>query len=149
LDQNFVPKLCDFSISITIPPEQSHARDNLNIESEYCDPEYLESGSVTEKSDVFSFGMILLVFLTGKSASTNKFWREWPLINNGEGEHIQNEHVTEFVDPNIVSEKGGDRQEQQVKAFFALGLACVRKKGEERPDMIDVAKELMRIETFP
>jgi hypothetical protein len=43
--------------------------------------------------------------------------RNW-IINNGEGEHVLNEHVTEFVDPNILSEKGGDRQAQQVKTLF-------------------------------
>jgi serine/threonine protein kinase len=149
LDHNFVPKLSNFSVSITIPPHESHARDDMNSMSEYCDPEYFESGYVTEKSDVYDFGMLLLVFLTGKSASTNMFWRKCSLINNYVGEHVLNEQMTEFVDPNILSEKGGDRQAKQVKAFFVLGLACVRKKGEERPDMIDVAKELMRIETFP
>ena len=35
---------------------------------------------------------------------------------------------------------------KQVKAFLALALTCSRRKGEERPDMIDVAKELMRID---
>jgi serine/threonine protein kinase len=145
LDHNFVPKLCNFSVSITIPPHESHARDDLNILSEYSDPEYLKSGSFTEKSDVYSFGMLLLVFLTGKSAY-DIYWGEKSLIKNYVGEHVLNEQVTEFVDPNILSEKGGDRQAQQVKAFFALGLACVRKKGEERLDMINVAKELMQID---
>jgi serine/threonine protein kinase len=66
LDHNFVPKLCNFSISITIPPNESHASDDKEITSVYHDPEYLESKSFTEKSDVHSFGMLLLIFLTGK-----------------------------------------------------------------------------------
>jgi serine/threonine protein kinase len=146
LDQDFVPKLCNFSISITIPPHQSHENTEINFMSVYSDPKYLESGSVNEKSDVYSFGMLLLVFLTGKSA-TNIRWepKYQSLVRNYVGDHILNEQVTEIVDPNILREEGGDGQAQQVKAFLALALTCIRRKGEERPDMIDVAKELMRI----
>ncbi|XP_059448084.1 non-functional pseudokinase ZED1-like [Corylus avellana] len=138
LDHNFVPKLCNFSISITIPPGESHARDDTIIQPTYCDPEYFESGSMNEKSDVYSFGIVLLIFLTGKKATGFVWTTEF---------HASNEHVTtEIVDPNILREEGGDGQAQQVEAFLALALACIRRKGEERPDMIDVAKELMRIE---
>jgi len=68
-----------------------------------------------------------------------------PLIRYVE-DHVRNEKVTEIVDPNILREGGGDGQAQQVEAFLALALACTQEKGEERPDMIDVAKELMRID---
>ena len=150
LDLNFVPKLCNFSVSITIPPNESHASDNTFILSAYCDPEYLESGSVSEKSDVFSFGKLLLVFLTGKSA-TNIYGKPKyrSLLSNYMGDHVPNEQpeqVNEIVDLNILKEKGGDGQAQQVKDFFALALACIQEKGEARLDMIDVAKELMRID---
>jgi hypothetical protein len=62
------------------------------------------------------------------------------------GDHVPNEQVTEIMDPNILKEEGGDGQTQQVKAFLALALTCIQVKGEARPDMIDVAKELMRID---
>jgi hypothetical protein len=45
----------------------------------------------------------------------------------------------EIVDRKNLRERGGDGQARQIKAFLALALACNR-------DMIDVAKELMRIE---
>ncbi|XP_059446347.1 serine/threonine-protein kinase ZRK1-like [Corylus avellana] len=146
LDHNFVPKLSNFSVSITIPPHQSYASDDTDIMSLYCVPEYLESCSVTEKSDVYSFGMLLLIFLTGKSAKAIS-WKIRPLIYSYVREHVLNEQmITKIMDPNIFSEEGGDGQAQQVKAFLALALTCLRWKGEERPDMIDVAKELMRID---
>ncbi|XP_059446348.1 non-functional pseudokinase ZED1-like [Corylus avellana] len=117
LDRNFVPKLSNFSVSITIPPHQPYTSNETDITSLYCDPEYLESSSATEKSDVYSFDMLLLIFSTGKSAKAIS-WERKPLINNYVGEHVLNEQVTEFVDPNILREEGGDGQAQQVKDFL-------------------------------
>ena len=66
LDEDFVPKLCDFSYSITIPPKQSHVNDMVKGTVGYLDPVYVKSANISEKTDVYSFGVILLVFLTGQ-----------------------------------------------------------------------------------
>ena len=50
------------------------------------------------------------------------------------------------MDWKILRERGGDWQARQIEAFLAPALACNLEKGEARADMIDVAKELMRIE---
>ncbi|KAL6219064.1 hypothetical protein ACLB2K_012270 [Fragaria x ananassa] len=68
LDNDFAPKLCDFSLSVTIPPEQSHVEDVLTGTYGFLDPEYLVSSQFTEKTYVYSFGVILLILFTGESA---------------------------------------------------------------------------------
>ncbi|XP_059446346.1 serine/threonine-protein kinase ZRK1-like [Corylus avellana] len=146
LDQDFVPKFSNFSISITIPPHQSHASDGRKYTSVYSDPEYMESGSVTEKSDVYSFGVLLLNFITGKKDESDVWSRKYQTLVRYVKDHVVNKRGTKIVDPNILREGGGDGQAQQVEAFLTLALACTRNKGNERPDMIDVAKELRRIE---
>jgi len=147
LDNNFVPKLCNFSVSITIPLHETHARDDLEDTFGHSDPDSLASGFVTEKSDVYGFGVLLLVFLTGKKdTSTLRLEGKYHSLIRYVEDHVRNEKVTDIVDPNILREGGGDGQAQQVEAFLALALACTQEKGEERPDMIDVAKELMRID---
>ena len=50
------------------------------------------------------------------------------------------------MDPKLSSEGGEDGKAQQIGSFLKLASACSQKKSEARPDMIDVAKELMRIE---
>jgi serine/threonine protein kinase len=146
LDHNFVPKFCNFSISITIPPEQSHVGDNLKGTFDgCCDPEYLKSGSVTEKSDVYSFGVLLLVFLFGRRARLLD-WEVGSIIVYARQNAGTDRLFGEIVDGANLRERGGDGQARQIKAFLALALVCTREKGEARPDMIDVAKELMRIE---
>jgi hypothetical protein len=65
------------------------------------------------------------------------------------GDHVPNEQViAEIMDPNILREEGADGQAQQVKAFLVLALACILRKGEERPHMINVAKEVVHMTFF-
>ncbi|KAH0749070.1 hypothetical protein KY290_028302 [Solanum tuberosum] len=64
-----VAKILDFSVSISLPPGESEAyvfRIFGGI-STYRAPEYAMSGLVTQKIDVYSFGVLLLQLLTGKN----------------------------------------------------------------------------------
>ncbi|KAM5549777.1 non-functional pseudokinase ZRK2 [Rosa sericea] len=158
LDHDFAPKLCDFSLSITIPPEESHVEENiLTGKYEYLDPAYIRSGYVTEKNDVYSFGVILLVFLSGRDAIQRNQAGEEESIDESIDEsivsyvklHASDDQFHTIVDPKILEElKGEDErpQQQQLLDFLALALLCTREESERRPDMIDVAKQLVRIE---
>ncbi|PQQ22002.1 non-functional pseudokinase ZED1 isoform X1 [Prunus yedoensis var. nudiflora] len=117
LDDDYVPKLSDFASSVTIPLDQF-------------------------------FGVLLLVFLTRRAS-----FKKGPLgtellaadlkLNVSDGQ-IQMETI---ADLKILEEVGGDEQaQQQLQDFLALVLLCIQEETEARPDMIDVAKELVRIE---
>ncbi|CAL9022629.1 unnamed protein product [Prunus brigantina] len=125
LDHDYVPKLSNFSLSITIPPT---------------------SGRISEKTDLCSFGVLLLVFLTGR--------RAW-LIKPQEGGYssvidYMKSHAYQLqaiVDPKILEEVGGNEQvEQQLHDFLELALSCTQDEIEGRPYMSNVARELVRID---
>ncbi|KAK9988695.1 hypothetical protein SO802_028934 [Lithocarpus litseifolius] len=67
-------------------------------------------------------------------------------IEKHERHPVLNDKLTEIVDPKLSSVGGEDGKAQQIGSFLKLASACSQKKSEARPDMIDVAKELMRIE---
>ncbi|XP_068318712.1 receptor-like protein kinase FERONIA [Pyrus communis] len=73
LDQNLEAKLSNFRLSKLGPPSLSNALIRLNSDSGvsgsvgYLDPEYLMSYQLTEKSDVFSFGVVLFEVLHANS----------------------------------------------------------------------------------
>ncbi|XP_062019750.1 non-functional pseudokinase ZRK2-like isoform X2 [Rosa rugosa] len=144
LDDDYVPKISDFSLAITIPPEQSHVEDVVLGTFAYFDPEYLSSGRITEKTDVYGFGVILLVFLSGREV----YQRNLKLVSYVRL-HASDDQFLTIVDPKILEEiKGEDEQaqQQQLHDFLALALLCTQDESERRPDMIDVAKQLVRIE---
>ncbi|XP_048426814.1 non-functional pseudokinase ZED1-like [Pyrus x bretschneideri] len=147
LDDDYVPKLYDFSHSITIPPPDWDVQDAVGGTPGYLDPAYMWSGSISEKADVYSFGVLLLVFLTGRKAVE---------FNQEEGYESVISYVLEcdgqiraIVDPKIFEEVGQNEQiQQQLHDFLNLALFCTRDRIESRPDMVDVARELVRIEEF-
>ncbi|CAB4290737.1 unnamed protein product [Prunus armeniaca] len=148
LDDDYVPKLSNFSLSITIPPKQSHVEDSVKGTYGYADPNYMATGYITAKSDVYSFGVLLLVFLTRRAALKNQAGKFEPITADLKlrlsDVRIQIETI---VDPKILENVGGDDQAQeQLQDFLELALSCIQTQCEARPDMIDVAKELVRIE---
>lgn len=145
LDENYVPKLCNFSLSITIPPKQSYAEDSPKGTFGYVDPTYMRSGYISEKGDVYSFGVLLLVFLTGQQAlNTYQEGGEYQSIIRYVKSHACDGQIETIVDPKVLGEVKGDKQ--HLHDFLALALLCTHDSSEVRPHMIDVAKELVRIE---
>uniref|UniRef100_A0A5B6Z5S7 Protein kinase domain-containing protein n=1 Tax=Davidia involucrata TaxID=16924 RepID=A0A5B6Z5S7_DAVIN len=143
VDQHGVAKLFDFSFSISIPPGESRVEDKPFGAVWFMDPDYIQSGFITDKSDVFSFGMILLTLLTGQSLFSNNLKEaeeEGDLVAYVK-KYVDKNQITEILDP-IILEGGGIEQEKQFRDFLELALRCVQEKGEDRPEMIYVAKEL-------
>ncbi|KAL6219063.1 hypothetical protein ACLB2K_012269 [Fragaria x ananassa] len=150
LDNDFTPKLHDFSYSITIPPEQLHAEDKVVFGTfGFLDPAYCDSRQVTEKTDVYSFGAILLILLTGQNVLLlNEAGELESIVSYVELNACDGQFQT-IVDPKILEELGGEDEEaqlQQLHAFLTLALLCTQDESEASPYMMDVAKELVRIE---
>ncbi|XP_008236341.1 PREDICTED: non-functional pseudokinase ZED1-like [Prunus mume] len=126
LDDDYVPKLSNFSFSISA---QSHVKgDNKIRASGYTDPDYL-------------------VLLTRRDAYSNQAGgldiTANPKFHVSDGQT----QIQTIVDPKILQEVGADgHAQQQLQDFLALALSCIQNQTEERPKMIDVAKELVRIE---
>ncbi|XP_022774222.1 serine/threonine-protein kinase PBL27-like [Durio zibethinus] len=69
LGESFNPKLSDFGLAKFGPSgEKSYVSTRIMGTHGYCAPEYLASGKLTMKSDVFSFGVVLLELITGRKA---------------------------------------------------------------------------------
>ena len=102
----------------------------------FVEPQYCSTGILTEKTDVYGFGMILLELVTGE--------RSFVILKD----YLNKDLLDKIVDARIRGESGGFEQELQLQAFVELALRCVGEEREYRPDMIDVAKELKRIQTL-
>jgi serine/threonine protein kinase len=146
LDQHDVSKLTDFSLSISIPEGETHVEDDVRGTMGFVCPIYMSTSRITEKTDVFSFGMVLLEILTGqRSFDLERFVRDEDCSLRI---HVRNRVINEIVDPAILSEEGGAGVEQQLQAVWQLTLTCIEDDPEIRPTMVDVTKELRQIERF-
>ncbi|KAF8391967.1 hypothetical protein HHK36_022307 [Tetracentron sinense] len=121
LDQHYVAKLFDLGFSVSIPLGETHVDANRMWNFPTTAPESAYTGRYSEKSDVYSFGVILYEILTGKRILNAK-------------------DIRLFLKDNIV--KGNTKQ---LTACAELVVRCVDMNPEERPSMIEAAKELRRI----
>jgi len=104
----------------------------------FIDPDYMIRSFVTEKTDVFSFGVPLLVLLTGRNA----FQPEMSLK-----EYVKDlfwkDQVDEDVYPTIWGNGGEAIDRQQLEAFAELALRCTDDSGEDR--MMEVAAKKLKL----
>ncbi|KAJ6399790.1 hypothetical protein OIU77_020361 [Salix suchowensis] len=98
----------------------------------FVDPDFMIRNFVTEKTDVFSFGLLLLVLISGRNASQLE-------MSLTEG--------NEEVNPTIWGNGGVAIDQQQLEAFVKLALRCTNDSGEDSPLMMGVAaKRLQQFE---
>ncbi|XP_024039590.1 non-functional pseudokinase ZED1 [Citrus clementina] len=150
-DEDHVAKLFDFSLAESIPDGETHIKDAIPIGiMGFVATEYVTTGDYNEKCDVFSFGVLLLVLLTGqKLYSIDEAGdRHWLL--NRVKKHIECNTFDEIVDPVIREELciQSSEKDKQVQAFVELAVKCVSESAEDRPTMIDVAKQLRQAYRF-
>ena len=134
-DEECVAKLFDVTLSAVIPEGETHVNNGVVVRATmgHVAPEYAHTGDFNEKSDVYSFGILLLRLLTGHESRerVEKF--------------IENNRFDGIIDPMIVGDGLCPEKEHQLKAFADLALKCVFKSAEERPTMVDVAKQLKQL----
>ncbi|XP_011658440.2 wall-associated receptor kinase 2 [Cucumis sativus] len=139
LDHNFTAKVSDFGASKLVPMDQTQLSTMVQGTLGYLDPEYLLKSELTEKSDVYSFGIVLLELITGKKAVCF----DGPEAERNLAMYVlcamKEDRLAEVVDKEMVMDEG---KLNQIKEVSKIAKECVRVRGEERPNMKEVAMEL-------
>ncbi|TYI57743.1 hypothetical protein E1A91_D11G303100v1 [Gossypium mustelinum] len=110
LDDTFEPKLADFGLAKFTPDDFSHMSTRVAGTLGYVAPEYALYGQLTERSDVYGFGVVLLELLSSKQAviSINDHhtllltdWA-WSLVEEGRLFDVIDENVLELGPPEVM-----------------------------------------------
>ncbi|XP_059316309.1 LEAF RUST 10 DISEASE-RESISTANCE LOCUS RECEPTOR-LIKE PROTEIN KINASE-like 1.5 [Lycium ferocissimum] len=108
----------------------------------YLDPDYHKSFRLNEKSDIYSFGVVLLELITGMKAVDQKREKREMALADMVVSRIQMGLLQQVVDPVLVVD--GEAMEG-VGAVAELAFRCVATDKDDRPDSRDVVAELRRI----
>ncbi|XP_078166025.1 U-box domain-containing protein 70-like isoform X2 [Carex rostrata] len=129
LDTNLVTKISDFGISRLLKQPDTSSAAFIQTSRpvgtfSYIDPEYLSTGYLTPKSDIYSFGIIILRLLTGKSPM-NIARQVQDAMRNG-------------ILLSVIDETAGTWPFEQVKDLAKIALRCAELSRSQRPDLNEV-----------
>ncbi|KAG0585092.1 hypothetical protein KC19_3G257500 [Ceratodon purpureus] len=142
LDKNLAPKIADFGLALLYPDEGSHIM-TIHVAGTrgYLAPEYAQLGLLSEKVDVFSYGVLLLEIVSGrrnmepKSPEDQFYLPDWAWILHSEG------RIKELIDPTL-DQQNHHLHEREAIRILSIALLCVHRSGERRPDMKSVVAML-------
>ncbi|RXI07947.1 hypothetical protein DVH24_014513 [Malus domestica] len=139
LDHSMTAKVADFGFSKYAPQEgDSCASLEVRGTAGYLDPEYYMTHHLSAKSDVFSFGVVLLEIVCGREPlNIHRPRPEWSLVEWAKP-YVRESKIDEIVDPNI---KGAYHAEAMWRVV-EVALSCIEPFAASRPNMIEIVREL-------
>ncbi|KAI4306224.1 hypothetical protein L6164_029517 [Bauhinia variegata] len=130
LDGNFNPRLGDFGLAKLMDHDKSPVSTLTAGTMGYLAPEYLQYGKATEKTDVFSYGVVVLEVACGRRPIEREGTKMVNLVDWVWGLHSQGK-IIEAADKRLKEEF----IEEEMKKLLLLGLSCANPDSADRPSM--------------
>ncbi|BBN04100.1 protein MpRLK-Pelle_WAK2 [Marchantia polymorpha subsp. ruderalis] len=148
LDNAYNVKVADFGLSKLVPPEDTAAYavpTAIQGTPGYMDPGLLDQYELTDKSDVYSYGVLLLVILTGqRPVDLRRQPRDQNLVNRCNRLMTQG-LFADIIDPILSEAAESPYTLEAMDAVAKLAMKCVSRDGHDRPTMKEVVSELHTI----
>ncbi|KAI3912421.1 hypothetical protein MKW92_042038 [Papaver armeniacum] len=147
LDKDFNPKLSDFGLAKLGPVgDNTHVSTRVMGTYGYCAPEYAMSGKLTLKSDIYSFGVVLLELISGRKAiDTTKKQGEQNLISWSRPFFKDRRKFIQLVDPLLQ----GRFPTRCLHHAIAITAMCLQEQPSFRPFISDVVVALEYLASQP
>lgn len=141
LDKNFHAKVSDFGLAkLGSDKAGGHVSTRVLGTQGYVAPEYALTGRLTPKSDVYSYGVVLLELLTGRvPVDMKRAQGEGVLVSWALPQLTDREKVVEIMDPALE----GQYSMKEVVQVAAIAAMCVQPEADYRPLMADVVQSLV------
>lgn len=130
LDGNFNARLGDFGLAKLMDHDKSPVSTLTAGTMGYLAPEYLQYGKATDKTDVFSFGVVVLEVACGKRPIEREGPKMINLVDWVWGLYSEGK-IIEAVDKRL----NGEFEEEEMTKLLLLGLSCANPDSAARPTM--------------
>ncbi|KAI5410756.1 hypothetical protein KIW84_056051 [Lathyrus oleraceus] len=135
LDIDMIPKISDFGLARSFTGDQAETNTNRVMGTYgYMPPEYAVHGYFSIKSDVFSFGVVVLEIISGRK---NRGFCD-PIHHLNLLGHAWRLWIDERLEELIADISYDEAICSEIIRFIHVGLLCVQQKPENRPDMSSV-----------
>ncbi|KAJ4809554.1 Serine/threonine-protein kinase [Rhynchospora pubera] len=151
LDDNFNAKVSDFGLARLISAKDHRNRTLTSVRGTrgYLAPEWLANLPITSKSDVYSYGMVLLELISGRrnfdvsEGTSRKKFSLWAF------EEFERGDIAKILDQRVVSV---DLDMEQIERALKVCFWCIQEQPSMRPSMgkvVQMLEGIMQVERPP
>eukprot|EP00262_Sarcandra_glabra_P006405 TRINITY_DN1867_c0_g1_i4.p1 TRINITY_DN1867_c0_g1~~TRINITY_DN1867_c0_g1_i4.p1 ORF type:complete len:657 (+),score=80.40 TRINITY_DN1867_c0_g1_i4:260-2230(+) len=145
LDSKLRAKIADFGLARSFQEDKSHISTAIAGTLGYMAPEYLAHGQLTEKADVYSFGVLLLEIVSGRQNNRSKDSDFSDSLVTAAWKHFLAGTCDELIDPNLNlgnydndndnDNNIDDNIKSEILKVVHVGLLCTQEIAVLRPSM--------------
>ncbi|GMN54857.1 hypothetical protein TIFTF001_023971 [Ficus carica] len=138
LDKDFNAKISDFGLAKLNEEDKTHISTRIAGTIGYMAPEYAMRGYLTDKADIYSFGVVALEIVSGKSNTNYRpkedfvYLLDWAYVLQERG------NLLELVDPAL----GSEYSSEEAILMLNIALLCTNASPTLRPTMSQVVSML-------
>ncbi|XP_017980176.1 PREDICTED: probable LRR receptor-like serine/threonine-protein kinase At1g56130 isoform X2 [Theobroma cacao] len=138
LGSKLIPKISDFGLAKLYDDKKTHISTRVAGTIGYLAPEYAMRGHLTEKTDVFAFGVVALEIVSGRPNSDSSLEEEQIYLLEWAWYLHENNREVELVDGSL-----SEFNEEEVKRVIGIALLCTQASPMRRPSMSRVVAMLL------
>ncbi|KAL6189267.1 hypothetical protein ACLB2K_040656 [Fragaria x ananassa] len=139
LDEKFQPRIGDFGLARFFPEDQAYLSTTFAGTLGYTAPEYAIRGQLSEKADIYSFGVLVLEIISGRKNTDLKLASEMQYLPEYAWKLYERSEVTDLLDPKL-HEDGFE--EKDVMQAINVAFLCLQPHANLRPPMSDLVAML-------
>ncbi|KAH0895282.1 hypothetical protein HID58_057711 [Brassica napus] len=137
LDSNLVPKVSDFGLAKLYDDKKTHISTKVAGTVGYLAPEYAMRGHLTEKTDVYAFGIVVLELVSGRGNADESLEGEKRYLLEWAWNLHEKSHEVELIDRELT-----EFNVEEVKRMIGIALLCTQASHAVRPPMSRVVAML-------
>nr|XP_027096758.1 G-type lectin S-receptor-like serine/threonine-protein kinase SD2-5 isoform X2 [Coffea arabica] len=145
LDDHFLAKVSDFGLAKLMTREESNVFTTIRGTRGYLAPEWITNRAISEKSDVYSYGLVLLEIIGGRKAFVPSEFSEKSHFPSYAFKMFKDGKLNDIIDASLKI----DEKDKRVSTAIKVALWCIQDEMSLRPSMAKVVQMLEGICPVP
>ncbi|CAN1161545.1 Probable LRR receptor-like serine/threonine-protein kinase At1g56140 [Linum perenne] len=141
LDDKYQPRISDFGLARFFPEDQAYLSTTFAGTLGYTAPEYAIRGELSEKADIYSFGVLVLEIICCRKNTDLSLPSEQQYLPEYAWKLYEKNKVNELIDPML---RRHGMVEREVVHVIHIAFLCLQPLANLRPPMSEVVSMLTR-----
>ncbi|CAA2991703.1 probable LRR receptor-like serine threonine-kinase At1g56140 isoform X1 [Olea europaea subsp. europaea] len=139
LDDKFQPRIGDFGLARFFPEDQAYLSTNFAGTLGYTAPEYAIRGELSEKADIYSFGVLVLEIISCRKNTNLTLPSEMQYLPEYAWKLYKHSRLNDLIDPRI---REDGIVEKEVMHAIHVAFFCLHPQASSRPAMSEIVAML-------